>query len=307
MLLEDCSDGDQAVTSRLISQYHTAHRLGQFVSVAASGLLLTAGSFVSVFLSIATFHVGSIGLSALLEEPALPATMTAEAALGEVPRKLTELQETVAMEPKFAALLSYAFWAMANPTYEARMAYYLLDDRQFSVWELSLVSTAQTVASLITPSFYNFFFRQAPLQPLLRYFTLATVPAALLPLFLTTGASDSLGLDPVLVATFSGFLLTGMNDCQMMPANVLVARLAKKGFEGSIFSLFTVTEGLGRVVSELYVGMVPVALGAAAWNAYANMSLYIGVSSAFQLAPLVATAELTDDPSSPETGDQRIN
>jgi hypothetical protein len=293
MLLEDCHEGGQALTSGLISQYHTAHRFGQFASVAASGLLLSTGAFLSVFLSIGAFHAGSIGLSMLLEESPAPNAPVAPA--GElIPRKLQELKDSVAAEPGFGSLLEYAFWAMANPNYEARMAYYLLDERHFTVWQLSLVSTAQTVASLVTPSMYNFLFSDAPLRPLLRYFTIATVPASLMPLFLTTGASDALLLNPVLVASVSGFFLTSMNDLQMMPANVLVARIARKGLEGSMFSVFTVTEGLGRVASEFYVGLVPVALGAAAWNKYANMSLYIATSSFFQLAPIPATWTVPD-------------
>ena len=292
MLLEDCSLGDQSEMTAQISQYHTTHRLGQFMSVLASGVLLSTNSFLTVFLGIAAFHGGSILLASVLEEPpVLPVESVSES----ITEKLSELSEIVSKEPGFSPLLEYAFWAMACPNYEARMAYYLLDERHMSVFELSIVSTAQTIASLVTPVIFHFFCNNKPLPPLLQSFTIATVPAALLPLFLTTGASDYLGLPALPVAALSGFALTAMNDLQMMPANVLVARIAKKGFEGSMFSIFTVTEGVGRVVSEFYVGLVPVALGAAAWNGYANMSLYIGVSGLFQLTPLGAVSRVPPD------------
>jgi hypothetical protein len=291
MLLEDCSDRDQSTTSGIISQYHTAHRFGQFMSVAVSGILLSTNSFLSVFLGCAVFHAGSILLATLLEEAPAPASSSSS---DEISQKIDQLRRVVNEEPGYYSLLEYAFWTMACPNYEARMAYYLLDDRHMSVFQLSLVSTAQTVASLTTPSIYYHFCADRPLRPLLKTFTIASVPAALLPLFLTTGASDALHLNPVVVASFSGFMLTMMNDLQMIPANVLVTRYAKKGLEGTIFSVFTVTEGVGRVVSEFYVGIVPVALGAAAWNNYQNMSLYIGLSGLFQLSPLPSVENMPE-------------
>ena len=305
MLLEDCAEGNQTDTSSLMSQYHTSHRFGQFVSVLASGMLLSTNSFLTVFLACAAFHGGSILLATILEEVPDPAPLASSSSnTTDVYHKLMELRETVRGQPGFSTLLEYSFWTMACPNYEARMAYYLLDERHMSVFDLSLVSTAQTVASLVTPSIYYYFCNDKPLRPLLKYFTLATVPAALMPLFLTTGASDALNLNPVIVASLSGFMLTCMNDFQMMPANVLVARYSKKGMEGSMFSVFTVTEGVGRVVSEFYVGIVPVALGAAAWNHYANMSLYIGVSSLLQLSPLPAVSQMPPDPPAQDREDK---
>jgi hypothetical protein len=295
MLLEDCAEGGQATTTGLITQFHTSHRLGQFASVLASGILLSTNSFLTVFLGVAAFHAGSILLATLLEEA--PAPVDASSSHASISQKLDELQQIVSSEPGFYPVLQYAFWAMTCPNYEARMAYYLLDERHFSVFELSLVSTAQTVASLFIPSIYNHLYKDAPLQPLLSSFTLATVPAALLPLLLTTGVSDSLNVNPVAVAVISGFALTAMNDLQMMPANVLVAQMARKGMEGSMYSIFTLVDGVGRVVSEFYVGIVPVALGAAAWNSYTNMSAYIAVSGLFQLTPLVSVNEIPRNPS----------
>jgi hypothetical protein len=302
MLLEDCAEGGQTETSAQISYYHTSHRLGQFMSVLASGALLSTNSFLTVFLGIASFHMGSILLATMLDEA--PQTPEEELASSQITisSKLENLLEIVANEPGFSPLLEYAFWAMACPGYEARMAYYLLDVRHLSVSELSLVSTAQTVASLVTPSVYNVFFSSKPLPPLLTTFTVSTVPAALLPLFLTTGLSDTLSLNPVMVAAASGFFLTTMNSLQMMPANVMVARMARKGFEGSMFSVFTVTEGVGRVMSEFYVGLVPVAMGAAAWNGYMTMSAYIGLSGLFQLTPLVAVSRIPPQLEDTETG-----
>jgi hypothetical protein len=302
MLLEDCADGDQTMTSAMISQYHTSHRFGQFLSVAVSGILLSTNSFLSVFLGCAAFHAGSILLATLLAEA--PASESASSSSSssspsysvEIKQKLEELGRRVSEDPAYSCILEYAFWTMTCPNYEARMAYYLLDDRHMSVFQLSLVSTAQTVASLLTPSIYYRFCADRPLRPLLKYFTIASMPAALMPLFLTTGASDALHLNPVVVASLSGFMLTCMNDLQMMPANVLVARYAKKGLQGTMFSVFTVTEGVGRVFSEFYVGIVPVALGAAAWNDYRNMSLYITVSGLFQLTPLPAVEKMPSEP-----------
>ena len=282
MLLEDCRASDsQSHTSVLVSQYHTAHRLGQFVSVCVSGILLTTTSLSTIFLSMAVFHGGSILLASLLEEP----VVTDALALDAIPSKIEELKETALDSPQFSSLLQYAFWAMASPTYEARLAYYLLDERAMSIWQVSLVTTAQTVAATITPTVYSFFFQKSNLRPLLKNFTLWTVPASLLPLLLTTGVSDTLGLNQTAVAAASGFCLTLATDLQMMPANVLVAQLSKKGLEGASYSLFTVTEGVGRVVSNFYSALIPVVLGASDLNGYANMTLYVLVSAGFQLSP----------------------
>ena len=300
MLIEDCRGPqgidepvEQSRTSVLVSQYHTAHRLGQFISVAASGVLLSASHTDAIFVSMAAFHVGSIALTLFLHEEAV--SPQDSGSLSDIPEKYDELVEATIDQPEFTALLGYAFLAMANPTYEARMAYYLLDDRHMDVWAVSLVTTAQTVAATITPTIYSVFFQRSNLKPLLKTLTLWTVPASLLPLILTTGISTSLGLDDTIVTAVSGFFLTLTTDLQMMPTNVLVAQLAKPGLEGSSYSVFTVTEGLGRVLSNLYSGIVPVMLGAAAWNNYANMSLYVVVSSVFQLAPLASIKGFTSE------------
>ena len=297
MLLEDCRDGDsdeavQSRTSVLMSQYHTSHRLGQFLSVCVSGYLISTSSIPAIFVSMAAFHAGSIALAAVLSEPEVP--VDARGTLDEIPDKLTELAEVVSDQPAFRSLLEYSFLAMASPTYEARLAYYLLDDRHMDVWALSLVTTAQTIAACITPTVYSILFQNSNLVPLAKNFTIATVPASLLPLVITTGLAAHMGWNEAMIAAGSGFVLTLATDLQMMPANVLVAQLAKKGLEGASFSLFTVSEGLGRVVSNIYSGVVPLALGASAASGYANMSLYVVVASAFQMAPYPTIGGIDD-------------
>lgn len=67
MLIEDCRGlelaANQSRTSVLVSQYHTSHRLGQFISVAASGVRLSGGYTSFIFGSMTAFHAGSIALS----------------------------------------------------------------------------------------------------------------------------------------------------------------------------------------------------------------------------------------------------
>ena len=287
MLIEDCQDQTQSFISVLMSQYHTSHRMGQFLSVCFSGWVLSSNSLAIIFEATAAFHFGSMAFAfALNESPVLPIQ---ENTLDDLPYKIDELREVVATQPRFKDVLGYSFLAMASPTYEARMAYYLLDDRGLSVAELSLVTVAQTVAATITPLVYSVFFQKANLNTLMNQFTIATVPASLLPLILTSGLSSYWGLSHVVetaIAAGSGFFLTLSTDLQMMPGNVLVARLSAPGLEGASFSLFTVMEGMGRVCSNISSGVLPLILGASSLNGYANMSMYILVCSAFQLAPL---------------------
>lgn len=296
MLLEDCRGDDpntdpqstQSKTSVMISQYHTAHRVGQFLSVCASGYLLTYSSMTSIFASMAAFHLGSIGFALAMLETTIRPIDQDVAELEDISAKMHELHSIATDQPEFKSILQYAFLAMVNPTYEARMAYYLLDDRHLTVMDVSIVTIAQTVAASVTPTVYSFFFQKSKLGPLLKKLTLATVPASLLPLLITSGLSEQLGINETAVAAVSGFLLTMTTDMQMLPANVIVAQLAKPGFEGSSFSLLTVVEGIGRVGSNISSGILPPLLGASAWNFYGNMSAYVVICTAMQLLPLSA-------------------
>ena len=103
------------------------------------------------------------------------------------------------------------------------------------------------------------------------------VPASMLPLLLTTQVITGIVSDTWITA-ISGFFLTLATDLQMMPADVLVAQIAKRGLEGSVYSLFTVTEGFGRVVSNIYSGVVPVE----------QVQTYVGVHPGKQRVPAYA-------------------
>lgn len=298
MLLEDCRGVSSSDTPVLISNYYTAHRLGQLVSVAACGYMLSFSSMTPIFLGMAAWHLGTIALVALAftEEPVRPIDDDQDK-LGDLSVQFNQLTEFANSNSEFKSVLQYAFLTMLCPAYEARMIYYLLDDRQFSVWDVSLVTLAQTVGSTLAPTLYSFFFRQSTnLFGLMRSLTWATVPVSLLPLFVSTGVWDSITvISEPKFAIITGFLFMLTTNMQLLPANIIVARSAKRGLEGSCFSLFTVVEGVGRVCSNLISGSLPVLLGASAWNFYGNMSAYLITTSAMQLIPLTVVADESDE------------
>jgi hypothetical protein len=298
MLLEDCrtSAGD---TTALISNYYTAHRLGQLVSVGACGYMLSFSSMTPIFLGMAACHIGTIGIAAFgFSEDSVRPIDDDQDKLGDLSVQFGQLTEFANSNSEFKSVLQYAFLTMLCPTYEARMFYFFLDDRHFTVWDVSLVTLAQTVGSTLAPSLYSYFFANSTrLFSLMRNLTLATVPVSLLPLLVSSGLWDNISVitEPTF-AIITGFLFMLTTNMQLLPANIIVARSAKPGLEGSCFSLFTVVEGVGRVGSNLISGILPVLLGASAWNFYGNMSAYLVTTSAMQLIPLAVVAEDSDEP-----------
>ncbi len=298
MLLEDCRSSSLD-TPAFISNYYTAHRLGQLVSVAACGYMLSFSSMTPIFLGMAAFHVGTIAITTFgFSEDSVRPIDDDQDKLGDLSVQFNQLTEFANTNAEFKSVLQYAFLTMLCPTYEARMIYYLLDDRQFTVWDVSLVTLAQTVGSTIAPTLYSYFFASSTrLFNLMRNLTLATVPVSLLPLLVSSGMWDNItAVSEPTFAIVTGFFFMLTTNMQLLPANIIVARSAKPGLEGSCFSLFTVVEGVGRVGSNLISGILPVLLGASAWNFYGNMSAYLVTTSAMQLIPL---AVIGDDPDEP--------
>jgi len=297
MLLEDCR-ASTSDTPAYISNYYTAHRLGQLLSVAASCYMLSFSSMTSIFMGMGACHLGTITLAifAFSEDPVRPIDDDQDK-LEDLSVQFNQLTEFASNHSEFKSVLQYAFLTMLCPAYEARMIYYFLDDRLFSVWDMSLVTLAQTVGSFIAPTLYTIFFsKTTKLFSLMRTLTWATIPASLLPLLVSTGVWQNISIvsEPTF-AIITGFLFMLTTNMQLLPANIIVARSAKPGLEGSCFSLFTFVEGVGRVGSNLISGILPVLLGASAWNFYGNMSAYLITTSAMQLIPLTVIADESDD------------
>ena len=294
LLLEDCrgpsgEENDQSRTSVLVSRFQAAHRLGQFLNVCASGYLMSTSSITPVYLSMAAVHVGTMLLAwASDEERVEPGGSAALVpAMTQLTDKFLELKSIVHESPAFTNVLEYAFLTVAVPSYEAPMAYYLLDARHFSLASISLVNIVQTTGSLLAPVVYSQFFQSSKYSSMMTGLTFASIPASLLPLFITTGFATTYGLNEVALASFSAFTLTIVNDLQMLPAHVLIAQLAPRGLEGTSFSLLTAVEGTGRVLSNVVSATLPYGVGAVA-PTYSRMSLYVVLCTVFNVGPFSA-------------------
>ena len=301
LLLEDCREGmseesneSQAKTSVLVSRYQAAHRLGQFINVCASGYIMATSSITTIYITMAAVHVGTMVLAWSSDEAQVDSSSSsAQGTLDHISDKFDELKLAVSGNPAFTNVLEYAFLAVVVPSYEAPMAYYLLDARKFSIWSISLVNIIQTSGSLIAPVVYSQLFQKSKYSSLMTGLTVASIPASLMPLLITTGLSASLGWDEVAVASVSAFVLTLVNDLQMMPAHVLVAQLARRGLEGSCFSILTVVEGAGRVISMATSAGLPYLVGAVAPR-YSGMTLYIVICTMFNVGPFSAIEGFDD-------------
>jgi len=299
MLLEDCrgpseEGADQSKTSVLVSRFQAAHRLGQFINVVASGYVMATSTLEPIYYTMAAVHLGTIMLAWSTEEEPVPASERLpenESFVTTVnrifPQKFDQLKEAVSTTPAFKNVLEYTFLSVAIPSYEAPMTYFLLDARHFTPGAISIVNIVQTTGSLIAPVLYAHFFQRTKYSSLMIGLTVASIPASMMPLVITTGLSTYWGINEVVYASLSAFTLTVVNDLALLPANVLVAQLAPKGLEGSAFSLLTVVEGTGRVVSNVFSATLPYGLGAVAPK-YENMTWYIAICTAFNVGPFSA-------------------
>lgn len=301
LLLEDCrgpggSEMDQSKASVLISRFQAAHRFGQFLNVCASGFVMATSTLEPIYFSMAAVHVGTMLIAWSTDEQRVSNTSTQpfiENVVETIPRKFHQLTAAVSETPAFTNVLEYTLLSVAVPSYEAPMTYYLLDARHFSAADISLVNIVQTTGSLIAPVLYATFCQRSKYSSLMSGLTVASIPAALMPVVITSGLAAHWGMNEVLYASLSAFTLTVVNDLALLPANVLIAQLAPQGLEGSAFSLLTVVEGTGRVLSNVVSATLPYAISATAPK-YRNMTLYIFICTVFNVGPFTAIEGFDD-------------
>ena len=292
LLLEECRDTsltevpDQSVASVQISRYQAAHRLGQFLNVCASGYLISTTSITAVYFSMAAVHVGTMVLSYMTEEQRVERPEHHDWS-GEIAQKYGQLKLAVSESPAFRNVIEYMFLSVVVPSYEAPMAYYLLDARHFSIASLSWINVVQTFGSLIAPVVYAQFFQRSKYSTLMATLTIASIPASLMPLVITTGLAAKWHMNEMVWAAVSAFTLTLVNDLQLLPAHILVAQLAPRGLEGSSLSVLTVVEGGGRAISNIVSSVLPSVFGAVAPR-YKNMTIYVIVCTVFNVGPFSA-------------------
>jgi len=295
LLLEDCRDNntsaivdvpDQSVASVQISRYQAAHRLGQFLNVCASGYLISTTSITAVYFSMAAVHLGTMVLAYTSEEQRVDRPGHHDWS-GEIAQKYDQLKLCVSESPAFRNVIEYMFLSVVVPSYEAPMAYYLLDARRFSIASLSVINVVQTLGSLVAPVVYAQFFQRAKYSTLMTSLTMASIPASLMPIVITSGLAAKWHLNEVVWAALSAFTLTLVNDLQLLPAHILVAQLAPRGLEGSSLSVLTVVEGGGRAISNIVSSLLPSVFGAVAPR-YKNMTIYIVVCTVFNVGPFSA-------------------
>jgi len=294
MLLEDCRDDtapltdipDQSVASVQISRYQAAHRLGQFLNVCASGYLISTTSITAVYFSMAAVHVGTMVLAYTSDEQRVERPDHHDWS-GEIAQKYSQLKLAVSESPPFRNVIEYMFLSVVVPSYEAPMAYYLLDARHFSIASLSIINVVQTFGSLVAPVVYAQFFQRSKYSTLMASLTMASIPASLMPIVITTGLAAKWHMNEVVWAAVSAFTLTLVNDLQLLPAHILVAQLAPRGLEGSSLSVLTVVEGGGRAISNIVSSLLPSVFGAVAPR-YKNMTIYVVVCTVFNVGPFSA-------------------
>ena len=288
MLVEDCHLSSETVER--VSQYNTAHRLGQFASVLGAAFMLSWASFTTIFFSVAAFNMGQVFFSFFLHEE--------QHDIGEeidLREKVQELGAVVASDqPALRSLLSYTFWSACAPTFEARMMYYLMDVHGLNAYEMSVITVWQTSAGVVAPFLFWLMCEEDDKQlNFLKIFTYSAVPVDLMPLVLLNSELADHGLT-VPHASGAAFAMTLFSHLQRLPVNVLQVKLAKRGIEGACYSLFITAEGVGHVGSNIYSGVVPFLLGAVATSNYATMPIYLVFSSLFQLAPLPSIVSLEE-------------
>ena len=291
LLLEECRDtpsgemSDQARTSVMVSRFQASHRLGQFISVCSAGIYLSHGSLTPIYLTLASLHLSTVLIAwSTHEEPVSVVNFAPNITVHE---KFNQLTKAVSSSQAFRNVLEYAFLSMAVPSYEAPMTYYLLDARHFSLSNISVVNIVMTSGSLVAPVVYAKFFQRSKYSTLMTGLTIASIPAGLTPLIITTGFAARNGIDEVFIASLSAFTISLFNDLQMLPAHVLVAQLAPKGLEGSSLSVLSLVIDGARVVSNGLSSALPALVGAAAPR-YQRMSLYIALCTLFNVGPFSA-------------------
>lgn len=291
MLVEDSQiDGDSITGTDLrVSQFNTAHRLGQLISVVGSALILfTTTSVSSIFFSVAAFNLGQVVLSLFLEEQEVVGVDDET-----IEDKLDQLRSVAFDHPALKSLYMFAILSASAPTFEARMFYYLMDVHGVDAWGMSVITIWQTAAGVVAPMLYCYVSSEGTEIYFLRFFTFLAVPVALLPLAITAATLPVNWIVPI--SSSIAFLMTLTSHCQRLPVNVLQVKLAKRGIEGACFSLFAMAEGVGHVGSNLYSGAFPILFSAAASTNYAAMPLYLIFSSVYQLVPLGTVTNLESE------------
>jgi len=182
-----------------------------------------------------------------------------------------------------------------GPNYDDSLNFYFVNKLGWSSEFLGKIQLIHHLAKIVGLSMWRYLFYDTPFK---RLFVGTAVTAAVLystPIIITSGLYQQFGINPKFLA-LSGELLRDMTGWfLLMPVfNYSVRFFAPKGLEATTLAILATIPTVGRNFNKLIAFFFIEALGITSDN-FDNLSLFIGISGASLLLPLLYMGDVPDE------------
>jgi len=189
-----------------------------------------------------------------------------------------------------------AFLCVYNigPNYDDPLYYYFINKLHFKVTFIGQLQMMHAVAKVLGVLLYRYVLRSVPDRQLVVGLTLVSIPLYMTPLLLTSGAYQSLGIDPRSLALSGELVRELFIHLQMMPAFARWVRICPAGLEGTVVSLLISCMNISRALSKGTSAGTAAMLGVTA-DDFSSLSQLIMICGGSMLIPLSIAHWLPND------------
>jgi len=194
------------------------------------------------------------------------------------------LKDTMFVPVMTAPLLLF-FTYISGPNYDDALYYFYINRLALDPEYMGRVQVVHHFARALGIASYRLYFYRIPARIFIVGITILSVPLYMTPLLLTTGAYESLGIEPKFLALSGELFRELCLHLQMLPLLTLWARRSPPGLEGTSFSILTSMGTTGKVINRMSSSAAARLCGVNAEN-FDNLSGLICLCAATLVPPL---------------------
>lgn len=273
-----------AMAGDLQSLCWAASAFGGVLSAYFSGSLLQVMSPQSIFYITSLFPLLTTIASTLIEEQPVIKSTSQTSKLEELSTRIDTVIKTIS-QPSIYLPVLFVFLLQSTPSPDSAMFYFYTNELKFGPEFLGQIRLFASIASFAGVMLYRTKIKDLPIQQVLYWTTILSVPLGLSQLLLTTHYNRVLGIPDNIFVLSDSVVLTVLGQIAFMPILALAASLCPPGAEGTLFASLMSIYNLAGTLSGEIGAFITAQLGVSESN-FDNLSLLLLICSLSTLLPL---------------------
>ncbi|CAD7938524.1 unnamed protein product [Amoebophrya sp. A120] len=271
-------NSERSAANGPVSEFFWMRAVGGLVASYFSGVLIGHGNdpgYLLSCLAVAPTLAAAVAARFMIEQQRSRTSQLSSPFL-ELPaslHKTRSLRENwdnlkyAMQKPVFLGPLIYLLCYSCGPNYDDALYYFYVNQLHFSPEFMGRVSLIHSGAKLMGLALYRYCLGQnLTSRQVLATATLVSIPFYVTPSLITSGAYQSLGWNPKLLALGGEIIRDSFLYVQLMPALAAAAKVGPAGMESTVFSVVTALGNAGRAVQRLSSAGTIYAFGVSAEN-----------------------------------------